>query len=226
MHIPRVPHSWSLSPRQAIALQKKLAARVRVVALPDDARWIAGLDAAFTRDGQYCLSAVVLWDAQTDRVVEQHTARARLRFSYIPGLLTFREAPALLAGLRKLRQVPEVLMCDGHGLAHPRRFGIAAHLGLLCDLPTVGCAKSRLCGEHDEPRRRRGDFAPLWDDDEHIGDVLRTQTGVRPVYVSVGHRCDLTGARNLVLRCATRYRLPEPTRLADRLVALAKRELG
>lgn len=226
MHIPRVPHSWSLSPRQAIALQKKLATRVRVVALPDDARWIAGLDAAFTRDGQYCLSAVVLWDARTGQVVEQHTARARLRFPYIPGLLTFREAPALLAGLRKLRQVPEVLMCDGHGLAHPRRFGIAAHLGLLCDLPTVGCAKSRLCGEHDEPRRRRGAFAPLWDDDEHIGDVLRTQTRVRPVYVSVGHRCDLAGARNLVLRCATRYRLPEPTRLADHLVALAKRELG
>lgn len=226
MRIPRVPHSWSLLPRQAIALQKELAARVCVTTPPLVLRLIAGLDAAFTNDGKCCLSAVVLWDAQECCVVEQHTARAKLSFPYIPGLLSFREAPALLAALRKLRRTPDALMCDGQGLAHPRRLGIASHVGILCGLPTIGCAKSRLCGEHDEPGHKRGSGVPLLDGAEQIGEVLRTQDGVRPVYVSVGHRCDLAMAHELVLRCAMRYRLPEPTRLADRLVASAKRESG
>jgi deoxyribonuclease V len=222
MNIPRVPHSWLLTPRKAIALQRELACQVRVVKPDGLLRFVAGLDAAFSRDGKQCLSAVVLWDAQERCVVEQHTAAAQLTFPYIPGLLSFREAPALLAAVRKLRRTPNALMCDGQGLAHPRRLGIASHVGILCGLPTIGCAKSRLCGEHAEPVSRRGSATPLMDGDEQIGEVLRTQDGVRPVYVSVGHLCDLAGARGLVLACATRYRLPEPTRLADRLVAAAK----
>jgi len=224
MKIPSAPHSWGLKPREAIALQKELASRVVVAKPPGELRFIAGLDAAFSSDGRRCLAAAVLWDAREQRVVEQHTASAKLTFPYIPGLLSFREAPALLAALRKLERTPDALMCDGQGLAHPRRLGIASHVGIICDLPTIGCAKSRLCGEETEPARRQGAWTPLLDGEEEIGGVLRTQDGVRPLYVSVGHRCDLATARELVLRCATRYRLPEPTRLADRLVAAAKRQ--
>ncbi len=223
MRIPRAPHSWSLTPRAAIALQKELASRVQVVKPPGELRFIAGLDAAFSADGQRCLAAVVLWDVRACCVVEQHTAAGKLTFPYIPGLLSFREAPALLAVLRKLKRAPDALMCDGQGIAHPRRLGIASHVGIICDLPTIGCAKSRLCGEHTEPSQTRGSSVPLMDGTDQIGEVLRTQDGVKPLYVSVGHRCDLAGARQLVLACAVRYRLPEPTRLADRLVAAAKR---
>jgi len=226
MKIPLVPHSWSLTPRQAIALQRKLARRVCVVKRAGELRFIAGLDAAFSADGKRCLAAVVLWDRVELRTVEQQTAARKLTFPYIPGLLSFREAPALLAALRKLRRTPDALMCDGQGLAHPRRLGIASHIGILCGLPTVGCAKSRLCGEHTEPAWARGSVAPLTDGNEQIGEVLRTQDGVKPVYVSVGHLCDLANARELVLACATRFRLPEPTRLADRLVGEFKRSLG
>jgi len=183
---------------------------------------VAGLDGAFSPDGSRCIAGVVLWDLRERRVVEQQTATGKLSFPYIPGLLSFREIPAWVSALRKLRQAPDVLMCDGQGIAHPRRFGIASHLGVLCGLPAVGCAKSRLVGAHDEPPVRRGGRAPLRDKDEGIGTVLRTQTGIRPVYVSIGHRIDLASAEALVLDCALKYRLPEPTRLADRLVAVAK----
>ncbi len=226
MKIPAAPHPWRLSPRAAIALQKELASRVRVIRPAGELRFVAGLDAAFSADGQRCLAAVVLWDARAQRVVEQHTASARLTFPYIPGLLSFREAPALLAALRKLKQTPDALMCDGQGIAHPRRLGIASHVGIICGLPTIGCAKSRLCGVESEPARQRGSWTPLMDGEEQVGAVLRTQGGVKPLYVSIGHLCDLPVARELVLSCATRYRLPEPTRLADRLVAAVKRELG
>ena len=137
--------------------------------------------------------------------------------------LSFREAPALLGALRRLNTAPDLLMCDGHGLAHPRRFGIACHLGVLCDLPAIGCAKSRLVGEHDEPARARGASAPLRHNLEIVGSVLRTRPGIRPIFVSVGHRIDLESAQEIVLACAVRFRLPEPTRLADRLAARAKR---
>lgn len=226
MKIPRVPHSWSLTPPQAITVQKRLASRVLTEGGSETIRFVAGLDAAFSSDSQYCLSAVVLWDRQENQVVEQHTARKKLAFPYIPGLLSFREAPALLAALRKLNQTPDVLVCDGQGLAHPRRFGIACHLGVICHLPAIGCAKSRLMGHHDEPSTSRGARAPLQHHDEVIGSVVRTQTGVQPVYVSIGHRITLPAAEQVILDCAIKYRLPEPTRLADRLVAEAKRALA
>jgi deoxyribonuclease V len=201
-----------------------MASRVVLTRPPSDLRLVAGLDAAFSRDGQRCLAAVVLWDVPGRQVREQRTAWRKITFPYIPGLLSFREVPALLAALRKLQQVPDALMCDGQGLAHPRRFGLACHLGVICGLPTIGCAKSRLVGVHTEPNRERGAGAPLLDQNQVIGTVLRTQTGVKPVYVSIGHRMDLPTAERIVLSCATTYRLPEPTRLADRLVAAKKKE--
>lgn len=226
MKLPRAPHRWAVTPRRAVAIQRELRDRVRLEGPGALVRRVAGVDAAFSADGARCIAGVVLWDAETGDVLEEHVATGPLRFPYVPGLLSFREAPTVLAALRRLRQRPDALLVDGHGLAHPRRFGIACHVGLLADLPSVGCAKSRLVGRHREPGLRRGARAALVHEGERIGTVLRTRDGVRPIFVSIGHRFDLPAAERLVLRCATGHRLPEPTRLADRLVARAKRELG
>jgi deoxyribonuclease V len=189
-------------------------------------RFVAGADCAFFKGAEQCLAAVVLWDLEKRIVLEEHVAVRKLTFPYVPGLLSFREAPAVLAVLRKLRRAPDCLMLDGHGYAHPRRFGIASHVGVICRRPTIGCAKSRLTGFHDELDLTRGSRASLTDGVVTIGTVLRTRDGVKPVFVSVGHKIDLETAGQIVLDCSIRYRLPEPTRLADRLVAAAKREVG
>jgi deoxyribonuclease V len=224
MQIPRAPHNWSVTPQQAVAIQKELAsAVVRQLTGHRQLRFIAGVDAAFSPDGSHCLAGVVLWDVEDQVVVEQHLACRRLVFPYIPGLLTFREAPAIIAALRKLQRPPDVLLCDGQGIAHPRRLGIASHLGLLTGLPAIGCAKSRLIGTFREPAPQKGGTSPLLDGDERIGSVVRTREGVKCVFVSIGHRIDLPTAEQVVLACAIRFRLPEPTRLADQLVGAAKR---
>lgn len=219
MHIRPVPHRWSVTPAQAVVIQKQLAALVRTVAARSAARFVAGVDAGFSVDDQRCVAAVVVWDARERTVVEQHVAMRRLSFPYIPGLLSFREAPAVLAALRQLHTRPDVLLYDGHGLAHPRRFGSACHVGVLTDLPTIGCAKSRLIGNHAQPGHLRGSATPLTDGGQVIGIVLRTQNGINPVFVSIGHRMDLPAAARIVLQCTPRYRLPEPIRLADQLAA-------
>jgi deoxyribonuclease V len=223
MKIPCAPHRWDVSPERAIAIQKTLAGRVRRTRPRREPRLVAGIDVAFTRDGDSCIAAALVWDTRECKTVERQVAVCPLTFPYVPGLLSFREGPAVLAALRRLKSTPDALMCDGQGYAHPRRFGLACHLGVIVGLPSVGCGKSRLCGEHGEPGRKRGAKAPLMDGGERIGTVLRTRDGVRPVYVSVGHRIDLASAEKLVLRCGAGYRLPEPTRLADRLVAEVKR---
>jgi len=220
--IPAAPHRWAVTPAEAVAVQRRLAGAIRRQPLPAGVRWVAGVDCAFS--GEHCLAAVVLWDAERWETVEVHTVRRKLTFPYVPGLLSFREAPAALAALRRLRAAPDALLVDGQGRAHPRRLGLACHLGLIAGLPAVGCAKSRLVGEHAAVGRQRGAAAELRDGGETVGAVLRTRDGVRPVYVSPGHLCDVPSARELVLRCAVRFRLPEPTRLADREVARYKRE--
>lgn len=224
MKIPPLPHRWRLTPRQAIALQRRLAARVSASPRTGRVRLVAGLDAAYSRRDEVCFAAAVVWDVEARRVVEQAVAWRKVSFPYIPGLLSFREAPALLAALRRLRHTPDVLLCDGQGRAHPRRFGIACHLGVICDMPAIGCAKSVLVGTHGPLSLRRGARASLREGKEMLGTALRTQTGVRPVFVSVGHRVDLPACERLVLACATRHRLPEPLRLADRLVAQMRRQ--
>jgi deoxyribonuclease V len=168
-------------------------------------------------------AAVVVVEWPSGDVVEQVTAERPAEFPYIPGLLSFREIPALLAAFEKLRSKPDVIIYDGHGIAHPRRFGIASHLGVLLDVPTIGCAKSRLVGEHAEPGLERGAQTPLTLDGKTIGAVVRTRTNVKPVFVSVGHRVSLRAAVRLVLDTATRYRLPEPTRLAHVFSNTARR---
>jgi len=213
----------SLTPAEAIAAQKRLASKVIARGRTDAVRWVAGLDAACSPDGRFCVGAVVVWDRRSREVVEEQTAWRPLRFPYIPGLLSFREAPALLAALEKLKRQPDLLMCDGQGQAHPRRFGLACHVGVVADLPAIGCAKSILIGEHPRLPQRKGSRAPLIHQGSLIGEVLRTRAAVRPVYVSVGHRVGLREATALVLSCSIRYRLPEPTRLADALTKVARR---
>jgi deoxyribonuclease V len=222
MKIARTPHSWSVSPAQAIAIQRRLATQVSTTEPTTRTRFVAGVDAALDLDRTHCIAGAVLWDLDQQAVVEQRTAVRKLTFPYVPGLLSFREAPAVLGALGKLRKRPDTIICDAHGLAHPRRFGLACHVGVLCGMPAIGCAKSRLIGTYCEPGPSRGSISPLRHDGEVIGAILRTRTDVKPVFVSVGHRCHLETATALVLACATRFRLPEPTRLADRLVARTK----
>lgn len=187
-------------------------------------RLVAGADVSFDRGSPVLYAAVALLDAASLEVVEVAGVRSAARFPYVPGYLSFREIPAVLEALGKLRRRPDLVVCDGHGRAHPRRFGLACHLGVLLDVPTLGCAKSRLVGTHREPGPRRGAHVPLRDAGEVIGEVLRTREGVKPVYVSVGHRIALASARRQVLRLAPRFRLPEPTRVAHREVNRLRRE--
>ena len=218
VYIPRPAHRWSVTPAQVIAIQKRLAGHVLRHRPTGRIRYVAGVDAAFP-GGDTCVTAAVVWDLRRAHAVEEACASRPLRFPYVPGLLSFREAPAILAALRRLKTPVDALMCDGHGLAHPRGFGLACHLGVLCDLPCIGCAKSRLVGDHAAPAVVRGARVPLRHRGRVVGTVLRTKDGVNPIYVSIGHRMDLRAAASLALRCVTRYRLPEPTRLADRLVS-------
>jgi deoxyribonuclease V len=219
MKLPPPIHRWSMSPRAAIRLQQRLAGWIRIEPLPGRIQLVAGVDVAFSPDGQRCLAGVVVYELTRGVVIEERLAWRAARFPYVPGLLSFREAPAALAAIRKLRCEPDVFMFDAQGIAHPRRLGLAAHAGLLMDQPAVGCAKSLLCGEYAEPPARPGGYAPLIHRGETVGAVLRTRQGVKPVFVSVGHRVSLADAVDVVMSCVTRYRLPEPARLAHQLVS-------
>jgi deoxyribonuclease V len=168
------------------------------------------------------VAGVVAWDVKTRQVVEQHVLRSTVRFPYVPGLLSFREAPAILAVLRKLRCEPDVFIFDGQGYAHPRRFGLACHVGLLIDRPSVGCAKSVLVGDFKTPAPSKGAMTRIYHNGEWIGMALRTRDNVKPVYVSIGHRLSLEAAVSVTLAACTGFRIPEPTRLADKLVAREK----
>lgn len=210
-------HPWPATAAEAIALQKDLAGQVTATGRPGRVRRIAGIDVAFPNGGAITRAAIVVLSFPELAVMETAVVEQPTRFPYVPGLLSFRETPAALAALATLKTAPDLLMVDGQGLAHPRRFGIACHVGLLAGLPAIGVAKSRLCGIHAEPGPAKGGRADLMADDAVIGAVLRTRAGVKPLYVSVGHRLGLEAAVDWVLACATRYRLPEPTRLADKL---------
>jgi deoxyribonuclease V len=192
--------------------------------LPRPLRTVAGVDVSYEKHGDLFFAAVVVLSFPELESVEEAFAASRVTFPYIPGLLSFRELPVVLEAFRSLRTVPDAVLVDGQGIAHPRRLGIASHLGLWLDLPTVGCAKSRLCGEHPPPGTRRGDQVPLTLDGERIGTVLTTRDRVKPLFVSPGHKTDIAAATELALACARRYRMPEPTRLAHHLTNKLRRE--
>lgn len=208
-----IQHRWDITPTQAIALQRELAAQVIVCPIRGSVRTIAGTDCALTRDGKDILAAAVLFDARSMEILAAAHVRQPCEFPYVPGLLSFREAPATIEAVRQLPRPPDLLMCDGQGLAHPRGLGLACHVGLWLDVPTIGVAKSRLCGLHAEPSPRRGSRTRLLLGDKVIGAVVRTRDGVKPLYISVGHRVTLAEAVAWTLRTA-RFRVPEPTRQA------------
>lgn len=215
----QIQHSWNLSPRAAVALQHRLRSKVVRLGRPRQVRTVAGTDVGFERNGAIARAAVAVLSYPRLELVDFAVAQQPVRFPYVPGLLSFREVPALLAALGRLRVKPDLILCDGQGLAHPRRFGLACHLGVICGVPAIGVAKSRLIGEHGAPMRRRGAWVPLRDKGETIGAVLRSRAGARPIYVSIGHRVSLPVAVRYVMACTTRFRLPETTRWAHRLAS-------
>lgn len=210
---------WPRRVAEARRLQEQLRSRVVTQDRLGVVETVAGIDVGYEKNGTVTRAAVVVLDFPALTVREQAIARRPTRFPYVPGYLSFREAPAVLAALKRLRTRPDLLLCDGQGLAHPRRFGLACHLGLLLDTPSIGVAKSRLIGTHGRVPAKKGSWTALEDNGEVIGVVLRTRMDVKPVYVSIGHRICLATAIDYVLRCTTRYRLPETTRQAHRLAS-------
>lgn len=212
-------HPWPATVAEAIALQRKLRERVIAVDQLGTVRTVAGLDVGPEGDGRVMRAAVAVLSFPDLKTADQVVARRPVSFPYIPGLLSFREIPALLDALAKLGVTPDLLLCDGQGLAHPRRFGLACHLGVLTGIPSVGVAKSLLVGEHAPLPQPRGAWRPLLHQGEIVGAALRTRAGVAPVYVSIGHKLSLATAIDTVLACAPKYRLPETTRAAHRLAS-------
>lgn len=216
----RAQHIWDVTPVEAVQIQRQLAPRVVREGAPSGVRLIAGTDISAGNAETPARAAVVVVRWPEVEPVEQSVVETEVRFPYVPGLLSFREIPALLPAFEQLRHVPDLIIVDGQGFAHPRRFGLASHLGLVLDLPSIGCAKSRLIGmPSGELGEERGSRTPLIDHDEVVGELVRTRSGVNPVYVSVGYKISLDAACDWVLALATRYRLPEPTRLAHQAAA-------
>ena len=226
-------HGWDLTPGQARDLQLRLRDRLERADRIPKLACVAGADVALELPGPRswetgqgrAVAGIVAYRFPQMEEIERASAVSRLTFPYVPGLLSFREIPALLAAFARLRRAPDLIFCDGQGYAHPRRFGLACHLGILLDRPTIGVAKSRLIGEHREPGKRAGSTAPLVDPQsgEEIGAVVRTASGVKPVYVSQGHRVSLARAVELTLAVADGYRIPRPTRDADHFVGALRR---
>ena len=218
-------HNWQVSVAQALDIQRRLAGQVsrsnQVAAL----RFIAGVDMSVNKAQGIATAAVVVLNYPELSVVETQLAQDKLDFPYVPGLLSFRESPLILAACQRLKAIPDLIMVDGQGIAHPRRMGLASHLGLFLNTPTIGCAKSLLCGSYEVLGEEPGSYTEIVDGGETIGAALRTKPGIKPIFVSIGHKIDLQSAIRWVLECCRGYRLPEPTRLAH-LAAGGNLKLG
>ncbi len=217
---PVYNHNWNLSKDEAIALQLKLAKRVYAENQFGNINTVVGVDVAYDKNDNYCYAAATVLNLSDLKVVEIATSHTEVTFPYIPGLLSFREAPAIIEVFKNLTIKPDLIICDGNGVAHPRRFGLACHIGILYDIPTIGCAKNWLLGSYQEPGDTRGSFSKLIDADDVIGVVLRTQNKIKPIFVSVGHKISLQAAIDYVLELSPKYRIPEPIRLADQQVRI------
>lgn len=218
MQFPRL-HDWNVTPQQAINIQQSLRSQILRQDQLGRIRFVAGVDVGIQKNSEISRAAVALLAFPQLELIEFALAERPVTFPYMPGLLSFREIPVILEALEGLKTLPDLILCDGHGFAHPRRFGLASHLGLICGLPSIGVAKSRLIGEHDTVGPQRGDWLSLVDQGEVIGAAVRTRSGTKPVYVSIGHRLCLETAIDLVLRCTREHRLPETTRQAHRLAS-------
>ena len=214
-----VTHAWNLSTQDAIALQNELALQVVLEDRLGEVQYVAGVDMAINEEHEMARGAVVLLSYPDMEIVEKHVYEEPIRMPYVPGLLSFREAPAVLGAFRQLRQKPDLVMVDGQGIAHPRRLGIGAHVGLWLGIPTIGCAKSILSGHYDKDAlgEEAGAWVPLIYKKETIGAVVRTRTRVNPLFISPGHLISIETSVRYVLACGKGYRLPEPTRQADKL---------
>lgn len=213
-------HTWSLTLEEAIAIQEQLRSEIITLdQLNEPVQYVAGVDMGFEAEGTISRAAVAVLSFPDLQLKETAIARRPTSFPYVPGFLSFREIPAVLNALEKLNTIPDLILCDGQGIAHPRRFGIACHLGLLIDIPTIGVAKSLLVGKHEEVPEQKGSWKPLQHRGEIIGAVLRTRKGTKPLYISSGHRVSLPTAIAYVLQCTPKYRLPETTRIADKLAS-------
>ena len=215
---PKLRSRWNLTPREAMRLQERLRRRVVLQDRFDAIRTVAGADLAFDPATDTAFAGVIVYRFPELMEIERRTARRKLRFPYVPGLLSFRESPILMAALARLRNEPDLILIDGHGRAHPRLFGIACHIGVLFDKPAIGCGKSLLVGEFRDPGKRAGSTSPLVFHDEVVGTVLRTRDGVKPIFVTQGHRVSLETAVRLVRACVDGFRIPKPTREADHYV--------
>jgi deoxyribonuclease V len=221
----KLTHAWNLTPRQAIQLQLKLRQQVKYRRDPKSPiRYVAGADISWDPATKLGFSGVIVYDYPGLREVDRAWAKGRASFPYIPGLLSFREGPLLLAAFERLKVKPDLVFLDGHGLAHPRRFGIACHMGLLLDCPAIGCAKSRLLGEFKLPGQRPGTSQPLQDHGDVIGSVLRTKAHTQPIFISIGHQISLKEAVRWSMGCCDGFRIPKPTREADRFVGNLRKE--
>ncbi|HEX8775688.1 MAG TPA: deoxyribonuclease V [Pyrinomonadaceae bacterium] len=216
-------HDWDVTPREAVELQKSLRERVRLAPLTRPVETIAGTDISFNKFEPTVYAGIVVLRLPSLEVVEEVGVVSETRFPYVPGLLSFRETPSVLEAWAKLKCEPDAVMFDGQGLAHPRRVGIACHVGLLIERPTLGCAKSVLVGKYEEPPEERGEWSPMIDKGETVGAAVRTKNRVQPIFVSPGHMIDLPGAIRLTLECDGGYRQPEPTRRAHHLVNSLRR---
>lgn len=215
----KILHEWNLSPEQAIALQKELAKQIILEDRLGEVRYVAGVDMALNKQNEMARAAVVLLSYPDMEIVERHTYEEPVRMPYVPGLLSFREAPAVLGAFHQLRGKADLVMVDGMGIAHPRRIGIASHLGLWLNIPTIGCGKSLFVGKYDEAAlgEEAGSWTQLIYKNEVIGAMVRTRTHVKPMIISSGHLISLETSIHYVLQCSKGYRLPEPTRQADKL---------
>ena len=216
-------HDWAMTPREAVELQKSLRERVRLAPVKKQIKTIAGADISFNKFSPVVYAGLVVMRLPSLEVIEEVGVVSETQFPYVPGLLSFRESPSVLEAWAKLKTEPDAVMFDGHGIAHPRRVGIASHVGLIINRPTLGCAKSVLVGKYEEPERERGNWTELIDKDEVVGAAVRTKKNVSPIYVSPGHLIDLEGAIKLTLACDGGYRQPEPTRRAHHLVNALRR---
>jgi len=215
---PKLRSRWNLTPREAMRLQEKLRERVVVEDQFDVIRLLAAADMAFDPETDLAFAGVIVYRFPELNEVERQMARRKLRFPYVPGLLSFRESPVLLAAFARLRTEPDLILIDGHGRAHPRLFGIACHIGVLFDKPTIGCAKSLLVGDYNRPGECAGATTPLMLNGQRVGTVLRARDSVKPIFVTQGHRVSLESAVEVVRQCLDGFRIPKPTREADHFV--------
>jgi deoxyribonuclease V len=215
---PIINHPWNINEEEAIDLQQRLASFVERNDRIGDIKTVAGVDVAYAKNSNKLIAAAVVIDFNSLNVIQKIVVEDTVQFPYIPGLFSFRELPAIAKSLELLQITPDLIICDGQGIAHPRRFGLACHVGVTFDIPTIGCGKNILLGTHDEVGEIKGDYSPVFDNGEIIANALRTRDNVKPLYLSTGHRVALCKASKIILNLCRKYRLPETTRISNSIV--------